>query len=383
MERATAIDGPRTEARDYYRVLGTEPSASVAELRAAFRAAVLRHHPDRSPAGVLATRRTAFLNRAWSELREPVRRLHYDHALEAGVAATLPWPLDSHEAPRSPRAQRTLEAPVPSPWHTPQWRSVSGFRIPADVFLAGPAAQHAWIVANHIADADWRQHSERYWLRFAADYYRDRNLVDDWIGTVERLVQLDLSYDTLVRSGLRDAYSATGSHLRGVAFLRDVAQRYPAGSIQRRWVDRELRVLLGEFRDRRVRRGAAEDRAEAAELLLNYLEALEMEPGFPDVRAAIVAHRRVGHAGRAAELLERTLERPVTEPARWYSIVQLLTEAGQLDRASTLLAEIARGDHPEALERRRIGGDPVRRIAAARNRLALARRRAAPERVPA
>jgi curved DNA-binding protein CbpA len=383
MERGTAPDALRTEARDYYAVLGAEPSASLAELRAAFREAVLHHHPDRSPTGALATRRTSALNRAWSELRDPVRRLHYDHALEAGRAATLAWPLARDEAPRPRRPVRRIVPTEPSPWHMPQWRSVSGFRIPAEVFLAGPAAQHQWIVANHIADQDWRGHSERYWLRYAADYYRDRNLVEDWLGALERLVGLDTSYDTLVKSGLRDAYSASGSHLRGVAFLRDVAQRYPVGTLQRRWVDRELRVLLGEFRDRRVRRGAPEDRAEAAELLLNYLEALEMEPGFPDVRAAILAHRRAGHAGRAAELLERVLARPVTEPARWYSIVQLLTEAGQIDRASTLLAEIARGDHPDALNRRRIGGDPVRRIAAARNRLALARRRAAPRGVPA
>ena len=68
---------------------------------------------------------------------------------------------------------------------------------------------------------------------------------------------------------------------------------------------------------------------------------------------------------------------PVTEPARWFSIVQLLTEAGQLDRASSLLAALARGDHPAALDRRRIGGDPVRRIAAARRRLVRARERAA------
>jgi hypothetical protein len=65
----------------------------------------------------------------------------------------------------------------------------------------------------------------------------------------------------------------------------------------------------------------------------------------------------------------------VTEPARWFSLVQLLTEAGQLDRASDLLAAIARGDHPDALDRRRIGGDPVRRIGAARRRLARARAR--------
>ena len=76
-----------------------------------------------------------------------------------------------------------------------------------------------------------------------------------------------------------------------------------------------------------------------------------------------------GHAARAAELLERVAGEPPTLAGRWFSLVQLLTEAGQLDRASQLLAAIARGEHPAALDRRRIGGDPVRRIAAARRRL--------------
>ena len=67
---------------------------------------------------------------------------------------------------------------------------------------------------------------------------------------------------------------------------------------------------------------------------------------------------------------------PITEPGRWFSLVQLLTEAGQLDRASSLLAEIARGERPEALDPRKVYG-PWRRISAARERLARARRRAA------
>jgi hypothetical protein len=67
---------------------------------------------------------------------------------------------------------------------------------------------------------------------------------------------------------------------------------------------------------------------------------------------------------------------PVTEPGRWFSLVQLLTEAGQLDRASELLAQIARGEHPSALDPRRVTA-PLRRIGAARTRLARARRRVA------
>jgi curved DNA-binding protein CbpA len=374
---AVETDPARIEERDYYAVLGAEPSATPAELRAAFREAVLRHHPDRSPANSMATRRTAILNRAWTELRDPLRRLHYDRALERGSATTLAWPLEADEVATRPRRRpRSVAAPErPSRWHQPQWRSVAGFRVPAEVFLAGPAAQNAWIVANQIAGQDWRQHSERYWLRYAAAHYRDRGRSDDWLGALERLIELDATFDTLVRADLRSAYSATGDLLRGVGFLRQIGERYASGSAPRRWLDRELRAMLGEFRDRRVRRGPAADRAESAELLLNYLEALEMEPGFADVRAAIMAHRRAGNTSRAAELLERAMSTPIIEPARWFSLVQLLTEAGQLERASTLLAAIARGDHPEALDRRRIGGDPARRIAAARQRLARAQAR--------
>jgi hypothetical protein len=65
----------------------------------------------------------------------------------------------------------------------------------------------------------------------------------------------------------------------------------------------------------------------------------------------------------------------VPDPGRLFSMVQVLTEAGQLDRASELLAAIARGDHPEALDPRRVAG-PWRRISAARERLGRARRRA-------
>jgi len=371
-----AEDG-RVDLRDYYAVLGAEPSATVAELRAAFREAVLRHHPDRSTEDSLATRRTSVLNRAWSELRDPVRRMHYDHALERGGAPTLAWPLGSDEAPSQARRQRRAARPVRTPWHTPEFRSVHGFRVPTQVFMAGPAAQNAWIVANNIEGQDWRDHRERYWLRFAASWYRDRGRADDWLGAMERLVELDGTFETLVRADLRAAYVTAREYLRGTGFLRTAAMEYPSGTAQRKWVDRELRALLAEYRDARVRKGRPEDRAEAAELLLNYLEALEMPPAFADVRAAIMAHVRAGHAGRAAELLERAVAAPITEPARWFSMVQLLTESGQLDRASAMLAAIARGDHPEALDRRRLRADPARRISAARVRLERARQRAA------
>src|SRR5438552_12266857 len=150
MSSSDPAEEARVDQRDYSAVLGAEPSASTAELRAAFREAVLRHHPDRSASDALATRRTSVLNRAWSELRDPTRRLHYDHALERGGAATLAWPLGSDERPAPSRRQRRAIRPLRTPWHTPEFRSVHGFRVPTQVFMAGPVAQRAWIVANHI-----------------------------------------------------------------------------------------------------------------------------------------------------------------------------------------------------------------------------------------
>jgi hypothetical protein len=246
--------------------------------------------------------------------------------------------------------------------------------VPADVFLAGPAAQERWIVEHHIAGEDWRTHDERYWLRFAARHYAERGRIDDWLGVLERMVELNPPWAEIVDLGLRDAYLAAGEELRGAMMLARIGEAHPTDSPQRRWADRELRVLLGEYRDAHVRRGPASRRAENAELLLNFLESLGVEPSFTDYRSAIVAHRRAGHDGRAAELVERVVAAPVDEPGRWFSLVQVLTEAGQLDRASLLLAEIARGEHPEALDPRRVAG-PWRRISAARERLSRARRR--------
>ena len=119
MPSSSLVDDVRVERRDFYAVLGAEPSASVAELRAAFREAVLRHHPDRSADDSLATRRTSVLNRAWGELRDPVRRLHYDNDLERGRAATLAWPLEPDEAAAPTRRPRLAARPARTRWHTP------------------------------------------------------------------------------------------------------------------------------------------------------------------------------------------------------------------------------------------------------------------------
>ncbi|MGH2488750.1 MAG: hypothetical protein ACRDFR_03945, partial [Candidatus Limnocylindria bacterium] len=264
----------------------------------------------------------------------------------------------------------------PSPWHQPAWRSVAGFRVPAAVALADPEAQRRWIVEHHIDGQDWRDHRERYWLRFAATYYRERGRLEDWAGAAERLVEVDLSFDTLARAGLREAYMATDRHLAGATFLAELAGRWPDGTAPRSWLDREQRALLVDFRERHVRRGPPAERATNADLLLDYLDGLAMEPTFADLRAAHLAHRRAGHGDRSQAILDRLLDMPVTDGDGWYARVQLLAEAGQLAQASALLAAVARGDHPAALDPRQVRGQPSQRIARARDRLLRARRKA-------
>jgi DnaJ domain len=64
----------------HYQVLGVPPSATPAEVRAAYRAAARNHHPD---AGGDPGRMRA-LNVAWAVLGDPVRRAAYDRALAGG-----------------------------------------------------------------------------------------------------------------------------------------------------------------------------------------------------------------------------------------------------------------------------------------------------------
>ncbi|MFN2483880.1 MAG: J domain-containing protein [Candidatus Limnocylindria bacterium] len=371
--------GQRSEARDYYAILDAEPSASSSELRTAFRTAVLRYHPDRTGSDALATRRTSVLNRVWAVLRDPVERVHYDRALEAGRAPDIEWPLDPGEVasrrPRRPR--RIVREPERSPWHQPQWRNVAGFRVPTAIWLQGPAAQQRYIVEHYIAGQEWRDHRELYWLRYAAEHYRARGRTEDWLGALERLTELDPTFDTLVRAHLRTAYVESQANLRGASFLHRLGARYERGSRQREWVDREIRLVLGPFRDRVVRGGAVASRGENAELLLNYLEALELEPTLADYQASIRAHQRTGNVARAMQLVERVAAwNEVEHPSHWFAVVDILIAAGALDRASALLASIARGERPETLDAARFSSRQLeRRLSTARARLAAARQR--------
>jgi hypothetical protein len=66
--------------RNHYEVLGVPRTASLDQVRAAYRAAARDHHPDAGG----SPDRMRELNAAWRVLGDPVRRAAYDRELQAG-----------------------------------------------------------------------------------------------------------------------------------------------------------------------------------------------------------------------------------------------------------------------------------------------------------
>ena len=248
----------RTEERDYYEVLGRRALRHVR--RAARRvprggAAPPSRPRHGQPAGHAPHRRSSTGPGASCATRCAGCTTTTTSSAARRRPWTGRWRPTKRRLPRGGGASRGRRS-RPSRWHQPQWRNVAGFRVPADVFMAGPQRpERAGSSPTTSPARTGATHSERYWLRYAAGYYRERGRIEDWIGALERLVELEDAFDTLVQADLRAAYVSTGMYLRGIGFLRQWPRRYPASSSQRRWVDRELRALLGEFRDQRVRRG--------------------------------------------------------------------------------------------------------------------------------
>ncbi len=77
--------------RDPYEVLGLDRGADESELKAAFRRAAAKHHPDRNPGDADAQRRFTEVNGAYQILSDPEKRAAYDRygsrAFEPGGGA--------------------------------------------------------------------------------------------------------------------------------------------------------------------------------------------------------------------------------------------------------------------------------------------------------
>jgi len=64
--------------RDYYAVLGIEPSASAEEITEAYHKRAFQYHPDRHQESEEAHKKMQEINEAYAILSNPIRRREYD-----------------------------------------------------------------------------------------------------------------------------------------------------------------------------------------------------------------------------------------------------------------------------------------------------------------
>ncbi|NWF77453.1 MAG: J domain-containing protein [Chloroflexi bacterium] len=74
--------------RDYYEVLGIEPTASAKEIRKAYRKLAFQYHPDRHQASEETHRKMLEINEAYAILSDPIKRRGYD--LPRGYGKRVP-----------------------------------------------------------------------------------------------------------------------------------------------------------------------------------------------------------------------------------------------------------------------------------------------------
>ena len=75
--------GAKVEFKDYYKVLGVEPDASDADIKAAYRKLARKYHPDRSKEPN-AEEQFKAINEANEALKDPEKRRAYDQVRAGG-----------------------------------------------------------------------------------------------------------------------------------------------------------------------------------------------------------------------------------------------------------------------------------------------------------
>lgn len=120
---------------DHYYILGIQPKASAAEIKAAYRRAALTHHPDRGGDDGAMKR----INAAYEVVGDPDRRAAYDRELARAWEAAQGWAEDANRM----AAQPSTPPPRP-PWATGKWPTQTTRRPPRPA----PAPWRHWVVRS-------------------------------------------------------------------------------------------------------------------------------------------------------------------------------------------------------------------------------------------
>lgn len=144
--------------RSHYEILGVSPSASTADIRAAYRRLARLHHPDVSGADTSALEMAA-INSAWSVLSDPVSRFNYDRQQQTPIGASRDEGRDSETANEAVRVK--MSGPVRIPWRGFLFFSLLGvvgvLTLHAFSKPSGPVKPDLLLVAGSCVDIDREQ----------------------------------------------------------------------------------------------------------------------------------------------------------------------------------------------------------------------------------
>ena len=77
------------KVRDYYEILGVSPTSDRVVIKAAYKAMMLKYHPDTNKAQD-ASDKARELNEAYAILSDPLKRASYDQSGSHGGAVHAP-----------------------------------------------------------------------------------------------------------------------------------------------------------------------------------------------------------------------------------------------------------------------------------------------------